>query len=58
MKRIYLNVSILESWDVPDEFTEDEAQALVDNFLEEKGLNAIYNDSEWDMLPIREDGLR
>ena len=36
MKRIYLNVSILESWDVPDDFTEDDAQALVDNFLEEK----------------------
>ena len=58
MKRIYLNVSVLESWDVPDEFTEDEAQALVDNFLEEKGLDIICNDAEWDMLPIREDGLR
>ena len=58
MKRIYLNVSILESWDVPDDFTEDEAQALVDEFLEEKGLNLIFNDAEWDMLPIRKDGLR
>ena len=58
MKRIYLNVSVLESWDVPDEFTEDEAQALVDSFLEEKGLDIICNDAEWDMLPIREDGLR
>ena len=58
MKRIYLNVSILESWDVPDKFTEDEAQALVDKFLKEKGLDTIYNDAEWDMLPIREDGLR
>ena len=58
MKRIYLNVSVLESWDVPDEFTEDEAQALIDNFLEEKGLDIICNDAEWDILPIREDGLR
>ena len=58
MERIYLNVSILESWDVPDDFTEDEAQVLVDEFLEEKGLNLIFNDAEWDMLPIREDGLR
>lgn len=58
MKRIYLNVSILESWDVSDEFTEDEAQALIDNYLKEKGFDIIYNDAEWDILPIREDGLR
>ena len=58
MKRIFLNVSVLQSWDVPDDCTEDEAQAMVDDFMEAASLNLICNDVEWDMLPIREDGLR
>ena len=54
MKRIFLNVSVLQSWDVPDDFTEDEAQAIVDDFMEAASLNLICNDVEWDMLPIDE----
>ena len=57
MKRIFLNVSVLQSWDVPDDFTEDEAQAMVDDFMEAASLNLICNDVEWDMLPIDEKGL-
>ncbi len=55
MKRIYLNVSVLGFWDVPDDCTNEEAQALVDNFLEENCLTGIYNDADWEMLPLRED---
>ena len=57
MKRVFLNVSVLQSWDVPDDFTEDDTQALVDNFLEENSLDLICNDVEWDILPIDERGL-
>lgn len=57
MKRVFLNVSVLESWDVPDDYTNDDIQALVDDFLEEKGLGLICNDVEWDALPIDERGL-
>ena len=56
MKRIYLNVSVLHSWEVSDEYTDDDAQELVDMFMEENGLTDIANDVEWDMLPIGEKG--
>ena len=57
MKRIYLNVSVLHSWDVPDDYTDDDAQELVGMFMEENGLTDISNDVEWDMLPIDEKGM-
>lgn len=55
MKRIYLNVTVLQSWEVPDDYTDDDAQSLVDNFMEVNQLSDICNDVEWDMLPIKED---
>jgi len=55
MKRIYLNVSVITFWDVPDEYTDDDAQVLVDNFMEENCLTDISNDVEWEMLPLGKD---
>lgn len=53
MKVLYLNVSVLAHWELPDDATEDDAQAVVDDFLEANGLTDIYNDAEWDLLPGR-----
>ena len=53
MKVLYLNVSVLMHWEVPDDFDEDDAQAKVDDFLEENQLTDICNDVEWDLLPGR-----
>ena len=54
MKRLYLNVSVLGFWDLSDDTTSDEAQEIVDNFLAENNLTDIYNDAEWDLLPLEE----
>ncbi len=54
MKRLYLNVSVLGFWDLPDDTTSEEAQEIVDNFLAENNLTDIYNDAEWDLLPLEE----
>ena len=53
MKVLYLNVSVLMHWEVPDDFDEDDAQAKVHDFLEENQLTDICNDVEWDLLPRR-----
>ncbi len=55
MKILYLNVSVLAHWELPDDATEDDAQAVVDDFLEANQLTDIYNDAEWELLPGRVD---
>lgn len=53
MKVLYLNVSVLAHWELPDDATEDDAQVVVDDFLRDTGLTDIYNDAEWELLPGR-----
>lgn len=54
MKRLYLNVSILGLWELPDDTTSEEAQEIVNDFLVSNNLTDIYNDAEWDLLPSEE----
>ena len=53
MKVLYLNVSVLAHWELPDDATEDDAQEVVEDFLRDNGLTDIYNDAEWELLPGR-----
>ena len=53
MKVLYLNVSVLAHWELPDDATEDDVEEIVADFLCENGLTDIYNDAEWELLPGR-----
>ena len=47
MKVLRMCFSVLNEVPVPDDITDEEAEAIVEEFMEETGLDLIYNDKEW-----------
>ena len=50
MKKLYLSVTCLADWDIPDDCSEEEIEAIVYDFINKNGLTDIYNDAEWEVF--------
>ena len=56
MKRIYANYCVLVSTDVPDETTDEEVKAIVEQLYADRGFNfGDFDDGEYEVIKVGED---
>ena len=49
MKVLRMSFTILHQMEVPDDFTDEDCEELVDIYASENGFERLYNDKEWDL---------